>query len=246
MEDTQQHKKMIEMGKASEAGISYLLKPVPERLLKAGDERSAFVQVIPNRTIRKSEFIGKIVEKSMLDASAVTYVINKMTEVLLRELRAGNTVSIDDHFMFGVSIPGRVSPIHPEAVRDMKIVPTLRFSPPFHRAINQQTTVHYLADFQPTQVRVDSLYNLGSGCEAEGYFHNLLSLKIEMLIGDAAIPCRFELFKDSASTRDIGRKLTIIPKVLPPPPGPRKVRFSYLESTGVRKTFTVDSEDRGW
>ncbi len=233
----------IDVGTESEQGIQYLLKPVPRFMQKAGDDCTARVQVVPRRTVHHQELLQKVVEGSFVDAAAVKYVFDKLSRVLLDELKAGNLVSFSNYFMFGTSIQGRVSPQHPEDVKALKVVPTVRFSQPFNRALNRNVTKQYLATYQPTEVVVNELLSLGSGCTAYGRFHNLQSLKVEMLIGDAVVPCKFRLNKDSNSTRDIGKTLTIIPLSLPPPPGPRTVRFSYLESTGERKTFEMPAKE---
>ncbi len=240
-----QRLRQIELGEITDTGVKYRLKAAPKNRLKPGDTRTATVQVLPRGTIREAELVGKIVQETRSDPGFVKYLIEKMMHVIVSELRAGYNVSIDGCFMFGVSIPGRISPQHPEAVNRMKLVPTLRFSPPFHRALNKSAETQYASRYQPTEVRVAELLHWGSACRATGYFHNLQTLKVEMLIGDAVLPCRFELRKDAASTRDIGKTLDIIPLKLPPPPGPRRVRFTYLESTGETQTFVVDAIDTG-
>ncbi len=245
MGTTHQQLRDIEIGKSSQQGITYRLKAVPKRFQKAGDDRTAFVQVMPNETIHKSAFIGKIVKDSLVDPAIVKYVLEKMTDVILTELSAGNTISIDDHFKFGVSIPGRVSPQHPEDVAKLKVLPTMRFSQPFHRALNRLKKVSYFSNYQPPLVQVDELFVLGSGCRAVGKFHNIHSLIVDMLIGEAVVPCRYELNKDKNSTRDIGTQLTIIPKSLPTPPGARRVRFSYVDATGERQNVILDAADTG-
>ncbi len=240
-----QRLRSIDPGKVTPTGIMYSLKPVPKNRLKPGDDRTAIVQVQSRGTVRESELIDLIAQETRTDRGLVTYLISKMMAIIIRKLRAGYQVSIDNCCLFGASIPGRISPLHPEAVNKMKLVPTLRFSPPFHRALNRDVVTQNTARYQPTEVRISELINLGSGCRANGFFHNLQTLKVEMLIGDAVLPCRFELHKSADSTRDIGKTLDIIPLTLPPPPGLRRVRFAYIESTGEPTSFEMDSADVG-
>ncbi len=230
----------IRVGKGLEEGVLYRLKAQPSLTKKAGDSRTALVQVVPRRNVGQEEILHRLSERSLVDEPMVRYVLDLLTDLMLTELKAGNTVTLNNYMTFGVSIPGRVSPQHPEEVKKLKLVPSVRFSPPFHRALNYKATKNYLSAYQPTEVRVDQLYVSGSGCTAYGKFHNLQTLKVEMLIGDAVVPCRFELNKKSNSTRDIGKSLDIIPLNLPPPPGDRRVRFTYTDASGATQTFTCD------
>ncbi len=235
----------IVMGEVKPHGVQFRLKALPKNRMKPGDDRTATVQVLPRGTIREAELIEIITQETRSDRGFVGYLVEKMMNVIVRQLRAGYNVSIDNCLLFGVSIPGRISPLHPEEVSRLKLVPTLRFSPPFHRALNHDATTQNTARYQPTEVRISELVNWGSGCQATGYFHNLQTLKVEMLIGEAVLPCRFRLSKSPDSTRDIGKRLDIIPLTLPPPPGPRRVRFTYVESTGETTTFQMASADVG-
>ncbi len=238
---------LLKLGEDSWEGVQYRLKPVTKHLLKAGEERTAKVQIVPRRNVAENELMRKVAENSVLKESTVRYVCENLIQVIMKELRAGNTVSLDNCFLFGVSMPGRLSPLAPLDARKLKLVPTVRFSPSFHRALNHKTSLNYLSHYQPTEVRVDELRSLGSICTAYGRFHNLHTLKVEMIIGETVVPCRFELRKDKRSTRDLGKALDIIPVKLPPPPPPgrRQVRFTYVESTGAIKSFVVDAVDIG-
>ncbi len=229
------------VGKGRDEGVQYRLKAQPNLTKKAGDSRTALVQVVPRRNVAQEEIVRRLAARSLVDEPMVRYVMDLLNDLIVTELKAGNTVTFNNAFTLGVSIPGRVLPQHPEDVKKLKLQPSVRFSPPFHRALNYKAKKQYLSAYQPTEVRVDQLYVNGNGCSAYGKFHNLQTLQVEMLIGEAVVPCRFELNKSAKSTRDIGKSLDIIPLNLPPPPGDRRVRFTYRLATGAIQTLVIDA-----
>ncbi len=242
MSQQRQYRNLV-LGKDSDEGVQYRLQSVPKLMRKSGDGRTAKVLVVPRRKVGHDELLHKLCERSLVDAPIVRYVLDKLTDVILTELQAGNTISLDNRFLFGVSIPGRVSPQKPVDVKRMKLVPTMRFSPPFHRALNWNAKKQYLSNYQPTEVEVTKLewFRDDPILYAEGHFHNLKSLRLTLLAGGQEIPCTFRLSTPSASTRDIGKRLTVSAQKLPIPEGPRSVRFTYKDSTGETITFTVEA-----
>lgn len=230
----------IRVGSGRDEGVQYRLKAQPSLTKKAGDSRTALVQVVPRRNVGQAEILRRLSERSLVDEPMVRYVLDLLTDLMVSELKAGNTVTLNNYMTFGVSIPGRVSPQQPEDVKHLKLVPSVRFSPPFHRALNRNAKKQYLSKYQPPEVLVNKIEYApkATALLARGRFHNIQSLQVELIIGDRVFPCEYELWKDKNSTRDLGKELVIRAKVKSLPAGDRTVRFTYTDASGATQTFT--------
>ncbi len=83
------------------------------------------------------------VEKGATDG--VQYYLKSAPLNTQKAKDARNTMTLNNYMTFGVSISGRVSLQHPEDVKHLKLVSSVRFSPPFHRALNYKATKNYLS-----------------------------------------------------------------------------------------------------
>ncbi len=238
--------KDLDYGKSKPEGIRYALKAVNKRFLKAAvsDARTARVHVLPKRTIHQAEVIEHVARNVNLSTRLTGALIGSLVDYIVAELKAGNKVSLDRKLLFGVSVQGRVSPQHPEDVKNLKVIPHVRFSQAFHRALNEEVCFEHDSRYQAPVVNVERLTVMNNVFSASGFFHNIQTLKIELLQGEKAYVCEtVELHKDKASKRNIGTSLSIFSPVRPRPPEARTLRFTYRDLTGSTVSFTRIAED---
>ncbi len=216
--------------------IEYRLRDAPPKAraaLKAGDKRSACVQMERREPLNRAALIQAIAgdHTRLANPSIVRYVLDILRETVLNSLRQGQSVSIEDFLSIQPSFVGRVDPQNPYEVKHLPLAASVRFSESFNCDLNRGVKIHYAPGLQPTRIEIQKILHLNCSHAISGIFHNTQTLKVDLIEGETVTPCKVELRKNRKSTRDYGKNLNVY-HLGHDPVSPYALRFTWVTATG--------------